>query len=197
MAMVHSESSDLARSARDTGMAGASNRDLAPGEWAVLALLCEQPGHGWALASKLAKDGELGTVWSLGRPLVYRSLEILQNHGLVEPTGSEPGTRGPNRTIFSPTTEGRDAVALWLSEPVAHVRDMRSLFLLKLVFTSRANVDPHPLLARQREILAGAVEGLTGRTDELDETQEMLVRFRTESASALLRFVEGLLDVTA
>lgn len=197
MVTAQSETSDRARTVRGNDAAGADGRDLAPGEWAVLALLCEQPGHGWALATKLAKDGELGTVWSLGRPLVYRSLEILQARGLVEPTGSEPGTRGPNRTIFSPTAAGRDAVTLWLSEPVAHVRDMRSLFLLKLVFTSRANVEPRPLLTRQREILAGAVEGFVGRTETLDETQAMLVRFRSESAGAFLRFVEGLLDATA
>ena len=26
-------------------------RELAPGEWSVLALLAEEPGHGWALAT--------------------------------------------------------------------------------------------------------------------------------------------------
>ncbi len=180
--------------ARRASKVGVSNRELAAGEWAVLALLCEQPGHGWALAAKLAKDGELGTVWSLGRPLVYRSLEILQNRGLVEPTGFEPGTRGPNRTIFGPTAQGRAAVEHWLSEPVEHVRDMRSLLLLKLVFASRANLDARPLLERQRELLAQAVGGLSGRAEEMDGTEEILFRFRTESSRALLRFVDGLLE---
>ena len=28
-------------------------RELAPGEWSVLALLAEEPGHGWALARQI------------------------------------------------------------------------------------------------------------------------------------------------
>jgi hypothetical protein len=50
---------------------------LAPGEWAVLALLCERPAHGWLLACELAPSGELGSIWSLGRLLVYRSIGVL------------------------------------------------------------------------------------------------------------------------
>ena len=81
-----------------------SDRNLAPGEWAVLALLCERPAHGWALARQLSPAGELGSIWSLTRPLVYRSLEILEERELIVPAGSEPGARGPNRTIFRATT---------------------------------------------------------------------------------------------
>ena len=68
-------------------------RELAPGEWSVLALLAEEPGHGWALARQMARDGEIGRVWALGRPLVYRALELLEERGLIEPAGSERGIR--------------------------------------------------------------------------------------------------------
>src|SRR5436190_2058593 len=61
-----------------------AERTLAPGEWAVLALLSERPAHGWALAGELGRSGELGSVWSLGRPLVYRSIDILAERGLIE-----------------------------------------------------------------------------------------------------------------
>jgi PadR family transcriptional regulator AphA len=73
----------------------ADERELAPGEWSVLGLLAEQPAHGWALAAELAPDGGIGSVWSLGRPLVYRSLEILERRGLIEPAGLEDSVRGP------------------------------------------------------------------------------------------------------
>ena len=91
-------------STRTVGMV--SNRDLAPGEWAVLALLCERPAHGWALARQLSETGELGSIWSLKRPLVYRGLEILEARGLIVASGHEPGARGPNRTIFRATPAG-------------------------------------------------------------------------------------------
>src|SRR5881275_1936952 len=83
-----------------------AERSLAPGEWAVLALLSERPSHGWAVASQLGPSGELGSVWSLGRPLVYRSIDILAERGLIKPAGHEPGLRGPNRTIYRTTCAG-------------------------------------------------------------------------------------------
>src|SRR6187200_1368420 len=103
----------------------AVERELAPGEWSVLALLAEQPSHGWALARQMTRTGDIGAVWSLGRPLVYRALELLEQRGLVEAVGHEPGLRGPNRTIFRATAQGREALRQWLAEPVEHVREVR------------------------------------------------------------------------
>ena len=51
--------------------------ELTAGEWAALALLTEEATHGFALARTMAPDGEVGRVWSLRRPLVYRALETL------------------------------------------------------------------------------------------------------------------------
>ena len=171
-----------------------ADRDLAPGEWAVLALLCERPAHGWALAGELGPRGELGPIWSLGRPLVYRSLEILERRGLIVPAGEEPGARGPNRTIFRPTDRGIAAVRSWLAEPVEHVRDGRSLLLLKLVFAERAEVDPRPLLRSQARSASAAIEALESRLEGAEGSDGILLRFRLESTRAVRRFVDGRLD---
>jgi PadR family transcriptional regulator AphA len=170
-----------------------SDRDLAPGEWAVLALLCERPAHGWALARQLAAGGELGSIWSLTRPLVYRSLEILEERGLVVPAGHEPGARGPNRTIFRATPTGHAAVSEWVYDPVEHVREGRSLLLLKLVFAQRACLDPRPLLTAQREALAGSIESLERRVRQSVGVETILLRFRLESTRGVERFVDGML----
>src|SRR2546430_15367346 len=106
-----------------------AERGLAPGGWAVLPLLSERPSHGWAVASQLGPSGELGSVWSLGRPLVYRSIDILAERGLIEPAGHEPGLRGPNRTIYRTTCAGATALVQWLEEPVGRVPVLRSLAL--------------------------------------------------------------------
>jgi PadR family transcriptional regulator AphA len=169
------------------------DRDLAPGEWAVLALLCERPAHGWALARQLSPTGELGSIWSLGRPLVYRSLEILSDRGLIAPAGHEPGARGPNRTIFRPTDEGYAEVSRWLAEPVEHVREGRSLLLLKIVFAERASVDPLPMLSAQYASVTRSVAALEERVRESRGSDEILSRFRLESTRALLRFIETML----
>jgi PadR family transcriptional regulator AphA len=171
-----------------------SERDLAPGEWAVLALLCERPAHGWALAGQLSPNGELGSIWSLSRPLVYRSLEILEGRRLIAPAGSEPGARGPNRTIFRATAAGHEAVGGWLSEPVEHIRDGRSLLLLKLVFAQRNCIDPRPMLHAQRLAIEEAIGSLEERTDGSAGTEAILLRFRLESSRAVERFIDGVLS---
>jgi len=171
-----------------------AERKLAPGEWAVLALLSEQPAHGWAVASQLDQSGELGLVWSLGRPLVYRSIDILTERELIEPAGQEPGLRGPSRTIFRPTPAGIEALGHWLAEPVEHVRDVRSLLLLKLIFAERAGVDPRAMLTAQHDAIAAAIMSLEARMQASAGSETILLRFRLESTRAVLRFVEGELE---
>jgi DNA-binding PadR family transcriptional regulator len=168
-------------------------RELAPGEWSVLALLAEEAGHGWALARQMARDGEIGRVWALGRPLVYRALELLEERGLIEPAGSERGVRGPNRTVFRATPGGREALAEWLEEPVEHVRDVRSLLLLKLVLIDRAGLDRTPLLNAQRELVVPGVRQLEQRLEESSGSEAIFVRFRLESTRAVVDFIDGLL----
>ena len=48
------------------------------GEHAVLALLAEQPRHGWAIVRALAPGGEIGRIWTLSRPLAYRAIDNLE-----------------------------------------------------------------------------------------------------------------------
>jgi DNA-binding PadR family transcriptional regulator len=171
-----------------------AERNLAPGEWAVLALLIEHPAHGWAIASQLEPSGELGAVWSLGRPLVYRSIDILAERKLIEPAGHEPGLRGPSRTIFRATPAGAEALRHWFAEPVEHVRDVRSLLLLKLVFAERAGVDPRPMLGAQQKTVAAAVASLEARIRSSAGSDAILLRFRLETTRAVLRFLDSMLD---
>jgi DNA-binding PadR family transcriptional regulator len=170
-----------------------AERSLAPGEWAVLALISERPSHGWAVATQLSPSGELGSVWSLGRPLVYRSIDILAERGLIEPAGHEPGLRGPNRTIYRTTCAGATALVQWLEEPVEHVRDVRSLLLLKLIFAERTGIDPTAMLEAQHATISAAVSALELRMLVSIGTEAILLRFRLESTKAVLRFVDGLL----
>ena len=69
---------------------------------------------------------------------------------MIRPAGTVPSQTGPQRTILEVTPEGVLAVAEWLSQPVSHVRDARSLLMLKLLFLSRREADLAPLLTAQR-----------------------------------------------
>jgi DNA-binding PadR family transcriptional regulator len=167
--------------------------ELTVGEWAVLGLVAEEPTHGFAVARAMAPDGEVGKVWSVRRPLVYRAIETLTGMGLVRPAGTVASSSGPQRTVLQATAPGKRALARWLREPVAHVRDARSLLLLKLLFLTRRGEDLAPLLTAQREQFAALAERLAGGVDAAEGFDSALVLWRLESTTAAVRFVEAML----
>ncbi|MBE2320803.1 PadR family transcriptional regulator [Solirubrobacter sp. CPCC 204708] len=165
---------------------------LATGEWAVLALVAEGPTHGFAIARALAPGGEVGRVWAMRRPLVYRTLDVLAERELVQEVGTEPSGSGPPRTVFDVTADGRARVDAWRLEPVWHVRDARAELMLKLLFLDRSGVDPAPLLTAQRERLGAIARELEDARDE--GFARTLALWRLESTRAAIRFVDGLLS---
>jgi DNA-binding PadR family transcriptional regulator len=169
----------------------ASRDDLILGEWAVLALVAEAPTHGFEIARAMAPGGEIGAVWAMRRPVVYRAVDELVARGLVEPRGDESSPRGPRRRILRTTRAGRARLRRWLAEPVEHVRDARSALLLKLLFLDRAGRDPTALLEAQAELFGAALRGLEERRARAQGFDRVLFSWRAESASAAVRFVEA------
>jgi DNA-binding PadR family transcriptional regulator len=167
--------------------------ELTAGEWAVLALLSERPAHGFALARAMAPDGEVGQVWAVRRPLVYRALETLDRTELIRPVGRLPSQSGPQRTILEATSTGNRALTSWLNQPVSHVRDARSLLMLKLLFLTRRQADLRPLLTGQREQFSLRVESLSVAAAEAEGFDRALLLWRLESTTAAIRFTETML----
>lgn len=158
-------------------------------EYACLAAVAEGAEHGWAVGSLLAPTGDLGRVWSLSRPLTYRSIDLLVEHRLLSRRGTAQG-RGGDRTLLRITAAGRRALAAWLETPVEHLRDVRTDLLLKLVLCERAGVPSRPLLEAQRARFAPAIDALTSGRGQLD----VVGRWRMESARAVERFLDGAID---
>lgn len=165
---------------------------MTAGEWAILALLDEGPNHGFAIARAMAQDGEIGKVWSLRRPRVYYAIETLTRDGLARPDRTVPSRAGPNRTVMQITSAGRRAVDEWLRTPVEHVRDARSLLLLKLLFLDRRNEDPRPLLTDQRARFDRIAQRLHDSISDAQGFDETLLRWRLENATATLRFIDSI-----
>ena len=82
---------------------------LSLAEWTVLTVVSERPTHGFAIARLTAPHGELGRIWHIPRPVIYRSIGRLLDEGLLAPDAVESG-RGPQRTLYSVTPQGADAV---------------------------------------------------------------------------------------
>ncbi len=152
----------------------------------VLAVICEEPRHGWAVAAEFAPDADLGRVWSVSRQLVYRAIDTLASDGMVSRSAPQPG-EGPDKVILSPTARGRAADTQWLELPVEHLRDLRTEFLCKLLLRRRRGLAVVRFVRRQRRQLEdhlAALSALPGG-DPVD-------LWRRESARAAIRFLDSL-----
>jgi DNA-binding PadR family transcriptional regulator len=166
--------------------------ELTTGEWAVLAVVDEGPTHGFAVARALAAGGDVGRVWAIRRPLVYRTLEQLEGRELTRVAGTEASTSGPPRTLLETTPEGARMVGEWLREPVEHLRDARSELMLKLLFLDRRSGDIAPLLTAQRAQLVEREHELRARLDDSEGFSRTLALWRAENTAAVIRFVDAL-----
>jgi PadR family transcriptional regulator AphA len=134
--------------------------ELSVTEHAVLGLLAEGPSHGFALSKQLEAEADVGRILTVRRPLVYRALDRLVENGLAETVHTEKGDSGPNRVIHRVTRDGRRELSSWLHRPVAHVRDIRIEFLLKVALLRRSKRSPAPLLEAQRTSLESTLAAL-------------------------------------
>jgi DNA-binding PadR family transcriptional regulator len=157
-------------------------------EWTVLAVLREQARHGFAIAALTARGGELGRIWQIPRPVIYRALSRLEEAGLTAPTAVESGP-GPQRTLHTVTDAGRVAVDEWLRQPVEHVRDLRSHLLMKLALLDRRGIDPGDLLRAQRAVLEPIVRAVAVDRDRHQGFDGVLLAWRHSNASAALHFL--------
>jgi PadR family transcriptional regulator AphA len=167
-----------------------SEHQLLLGEWACLGILYPAPTHGFAIAARLKPSGDVGRVWSLSRALTYRSLDQLTIRSYIQPVGEEPGIAGGNRTILAATRTGRAQLRKWLATPVAHLRDLRSELLLKLLIADLCDIDISPMLVAQRRHIVGLAAAISSQID--GESGDVVALWRSESADAALRFLDRL-----
>jgi PadR family transcriptional regulator AphA len=166
--------------------------DLSLTDWLVLAVLCEQPRHGFAVARELAADSELGSIWTVRRPLVYRSIDHLVDEGLAEPRAIEPGTQGPNRTVLAPTRTGRIRVARWIDEPVAHPRDVRTTLLAKLALRVRRGDDLASLARAQLATFGDVRDGVEQKHRSSDGVDRLTMQWRIAANQAIAAFLQSI-----
>ncbi len=164
--------------------------ELSAGEWAALALVVEKPTHGFAIAGALAPGGDVGRVWSLSRPLVYRALAKLEEASLIEVTRVEAGA-GPQRRVLAPTRQGKRRFEAWLEQPVEHVRDVRTLFMLKLLFLARAGRSSVGLVDKQRSVIEPIARSLAAQAASASGFERTLLLWRQASADAVLAFLDA------
>ncbi len=161
---------------------------LSLSEWMVLAVVAERPTHGFAIAALTTEDGQLGRIWRVPRPIIYRSLARLAEAGLVVAEGTEI-SRGPQRTRYAASEPGHLAVGGWLESPVLHVRDVRTHLLVKLALLDRIGADPSALVQRQRIVLEPIVQALDSEERLAGDFEATLQAWRRVTARAAIDFL--------
>ncbi len=124
-----------------------------PAEHAILGLLLldDGAGHGYDLARHFAEGQPLAGVIRLEPGMLYHHLKKLSRSGWATASLEHQGSRPP-RMVYRITDAGRAELQRWLREPVAHTREIRLEFLVKLYFARR--LDPQlaqRLVAEQLE----------------------------------------------
>ncbi len=165
---------------------------LSLAEWIVLCLACERQLHGFALVRLLDADGEIGRIWRIPKPVIYRALQRLEQLGALRATEPQQSSQGPARSPFSATSRGRALATAWLRQPVGHNRDIRSELLAKLALLDRAGTDPGPLLDAQRDQLQPVADALAERLATAAGFERTLLLWRAETIAATMRFLEAL-----
>lgn len=135
---------------------------------AVLALLADEPAHGYEI--KRALEERFGAVIApLNAGQVYTTLQRLQRDELVADDAVAQSGR-PDKRVYRLTAAGREALREWLGAPSAPTK-LRDDFFMKLVLAhSMGLADPAELIARQRaaylrslgqleRVLAGGADG--------------------------------------
>src|ERR1700737_4491774 len=90
---------------------------ISPAAWWVLALLIEQPSHGYEISQRYQR--RFGSFMPLSVPRVYGALDRLRDAGMIEPVATRPKSASKQqrmRRSYRPTDEGAEAYRRWLGE---------------------------------------------------------------------------------
>lgn len=145
-----------------------------PAEHALLALLAQSDdgtSHGYELARQFEEGQPLGNIIRLEPGMIYHHLKKLERLGWIA-SSATPEERTARRTV-QVTEPGRHELRMWLTAPVAHTREIRLEFLVKLYFAlqfepalaSRLVGEQQTSCLRFRETLLAEVESEEQRDD--------------------------------
>jgi DNA-binding PadR family transcriptional regulator len=102
----------------------------------VLGLLSHEPMSGYDMKRRL--DLTVSHFWPVGFGQIYPTLSGLATSGLID-RFMTTSDKGPQKQVYAITAAGKQALALWLSEPESHEYTKYEI-LLKLFFGSSGDI---------------------------------------------------------
>ena len=134
----------------------------------LLAMLSEQPAHGYGLKASF-EESTAGT-WPLNIGQVYTTLRRLERDGLVK---AAP-TSDTARQTWKITRVGRHQLKEWYAEPVVEDPPARDELAIKVLLAIAADdVDVREILQGQREATMARLQELTRHKRKADPEAEL------------------------
>lgn len=160
------------RHARGRGRGRRLGRLLEHGDlrFVILALLTEQPRHGYELIKEL--DERTGGTYRPSAGVIYPTLAMLEDEGLVRPVGGEAG-----RKLFEPTDEGKKLA----EESRGHV----DAIFARMAEVAESSESSRPRIARAMANLGMALHGRLSRRPITPEEIDRIVSILDDTASAI------------
>jgi DNA-binding PadR family transcriptional regulator len=136
-------------------------------KYGLLALLAEQPRHGYEL--KTAFETRTGGSWAINIGQVYTTLQRLQRDGLVELAGSDG-----DRHDYRITATGQSQLREWFRTPVVPDGPPREELTIKVLLAVAArDVDVTDMLQRQRTASVEQLQAYTRRKAQADPQADL------------------------
>ncbi|QFU77313.1 PadR family transcriptional regulator [Halioglobus maricola] len=111
---------------------------LSPTSYALLGLLARGPATAYEL-NNIMQTSMLRVFWPRADSHIYSEPKKLLSHGLV--SEEKEKVKGRDRTNFTITAAGRDALAAWLAEPDAATHRNQAEFMLKVILAEGGSPD--------------------------------------------------------
>jgi molybdopterin-binding protein len=165
--------------------------DLSLESGLCLGLIRNGCDHGYVMAQRFASDGDLGQIYTLSRPAVYRELQYLERTGLIL-SAEARGNRGQKMRVLRLSKRGALVANEWLHSPVSHIRDVRTEFLAKLMLAQEAGEDLVSLIQTQREFFHATFAALLQDRDD-----SVVAMWRREQVRAVSRFLDEIEGVAS
>jgi DNA-binding PadR family transcriptional regulator len=146
----------------------------------LLALLAEQPTHGYQL--KTAFERRTGGSWALNIGQVYTTLQRLERDGLVRSErpihaaaeGPPDDSRTSDRTGYRITAAGREQLETWFASPVVPDGPARDELTIKVLLAIAASdVEVTEVLQRQRSATLAQLQAYTRRKAQADPERDL------------------------
>lgn len=171
-----------------------ASRSLGLAEYPPLGALSLGAAHGYDVFRFL--NDNLRDICRFGRSQTYAVLSRLEQEGLVSHEKVEQENL-PAKKVFQLTDMGKEAFNAWVRSPVAHIRDLRVEFLVKLFF---AGLGPPGV---REKLLADQLEVCRRKADRLEELKRVgrnqievqALSYRAEIIRATMTWLRTLLQI--